>query len=69
MNKEYEPKAVEVKLMLESLSNVGQIVPVESSKALQEFTEIYDRLRTYLLEVSKLANHTDSHEESDCKPG
>jgi hypothetical protein len=52
--KNHQPSNVKVKLMLESLSNKGQIVPVESSQALQEYTEIYDRLQDYLLTVSKL---------------
>jgi len=54
-NERAKPSKVEAKLMLESLSSVGELVPVDTSEALQEFTEIYDRLRKYLLEISKLA--------------
>jgi hypothetical protein len=45
-----------IELMLESLSNAGEIVSVDPSTALQEFTKIYDELRTYLLNVSKLVS-------------
>jgi len=55
LDEQHGATKVEPKLMLESLSNKGQLVPVETSAALQEFTEIYDRLKTYLLGVSKLA--------------
>ncbi|CAK8724298.1 hypothetical protein GCAAIG_14325 [Candidatus Electronema halotolerans] len=59
MNKGDKPVQSEVKIMLESLSNAGEIVSVESSIALKEFTEIYDRLRTYLFKVSQADSPDD----------